>query len=406
MKTVTASSAGLRLALAGALCALGALLAGCGTAPVSRQDAAPAVAVQPQVAAPAEAAVAPAAPEQGGAASPDKDGPPLLAEIPPNLAQTPDAVPRLEAKTDTGNPESYSVEGEKYKVLSDSRGFRQKGYASWYGRKFQGKRTSSGESYDMFKMTAAHKTLPIPCYVRVTNVANGRSVVVRVNDRGPFRKDRVIDLSYTAALKLAILGNGSTPVEIAALEPAPLTVPTTLLAQAGKPAPARSPAAAAPAVAAAKPGPKPVVGPAVVPAAAPVPSPATAPAPVMVASAAPPPAVTASPAATSAPAAAAAAGAGEPLRIASMSATPDPPAPAASGPHFLQAGLFSDPINAVTMREQLNGMGIANVLLKSEARGAAFVHRVLIGPFADSQTLDLARKRLTEVQMAAVPVIN
>ncbi|HWP94981.1 MAG TPA: septal ring lytic transglycosylase RlpA family protein [Gammaproteobacteria bacterium] len=131
----------------------------------------------------------------------------------------PDAVPRPEPLSRYGNPESYVVFGERYEVLRDARGYVERGIASWYGEKFHGARTSSGEPYDMYAMTAAHKTLPLPSYVRVTNLENGRSVVVRVNDRGPFKDNRLIDLSYAAALKLDIVRRGTGLVEVRALDP-------------------------------------------------------------------------------------------------------------------------------------------------------------------------------------------
>jgi len=120
-------------------------------------------------------------------------------------------------KSKTGNPSSYVVAGKRYYVLNSSDGFRQRGIASWYGKKFHGRKTSSGEVYDMYAMTAAHKTLPIPVYVRVKNLSNGRSIIVKVNDRGPFIEGRIIDLSYTAAQKLDITAEGTARVEIATL---------------------------------------------------------------------------------------------------------------------------------------------------------------------------------------------
>lgn len=130
----------------------------------------------------------------------------------------PDAVPRAEPRSRYGNPASYAVFGKTYKVLESADDFRERGRASWYGTKFHGRRTSSGEPYDMYAMTAAHKTLPLPTYVRVTNLENSRSIVVRVNDRGPFHDGRIIDLSYAAALKLGVVGKGTAPVEIVALQ--------------------------------------------------------------------------------------------------------------------------------------------------------------------------------------------
>ena len=128
--------------------------------------------------------------------------------------EIPDAVPKNETKSKYGNPDSYEVFGKRYYVMDSSAGFKQKGLASWYGTKFHGQRASSGETYDMYAMTAAHKTLPIPCYVEVKNLSNGRTAVVKVNDRGPFHEGRIIDLSYAAATKLGVVATGTAPVEI------------------------------------------------------------------------------------------------------------------------------------------------------------------------------------------------
>ena len=139
------------------------------------------------------------------------DGPPQA--VPENLDRVPDAVPRTEPPHRYAN-RPYTVFGETYTPVVDTQPFKQRGVASWYGRKFQGQKTASGEPYDMFKMTAAHKTLPIPSYVKVTNLANGKSVVVRINDRGPFHSNRIIDLSYAAASRLGLAAKGSGMVEI------------------------------------------------------------------------------------------------------------------------------------------------------------------------------------------------
>jgi rare lipoprotein A len=117
-----------------------------------------------------------------------------------------------------GNPSSYDVLGEHYEVLRDNRGYRETGIASWYGPGFNGKRASAGEAYDMNAMTAAHKTLRIPCYVEVSNLQNGRKAVVRVNDRGPFHENRIIDLSHAAAEKLGVIGTGTAMVEVRVVE--------------------------------------------------------------------------------------------------------------------------------------------------------------------------------------------
>ncbi len=159
-------------------------------------------------------------------AKPTSDAP----QPPRRLDAIPDAVPRKEPRSRYGNPETYVVFGRTYRVKSSARGHFERGTASWYGPGFHAERTSSGEPYDMYAMTAAHKTLPIPAYVRVTNIDNGRSVVVRVNDRGPFVGDRIIDLSYTAAWKLDMIRKGTAPVEIRVIEPGeelPSTPPST-----------------------------------------------------------------------------------------------------------------------------------------------------------------------------------
>jgi rare lipoprotein A len=133
---------------------------------------------------------------------------------PLDLDNIPDAVPRAEPRSARGNPPYYDVFGQRYAVLPSSEGFVERGVASWYGPNFHGKSTSSGEPYDMYAMTAAHRTLPLPCYARVTNLSNGRSVVVRINDRGPFASNRIIDLSYTAAAKLDMIRPGTAFVEL------------------------------------------------------------------------------------------------------------------------------------------------------------------------------------------------
>jgi len=149
-----------------------------------------------------------------------KTPPPITLPTPPrDLDSIPDAVPRAEPRSRYGNPESYVVFGQTYRVQKSARGHVERGLASWYGPGFHAERTSSGEPYDMYAMTAAHKTLPIPAYVRVTHLENGRSVVVKVNDRGPFVGDRIIDLSYTAAHKLGMIRSGTAPVEIRVLDP-------------------------------------------------------------------------------------------------------------------------------------------------------------------------------------------
>ena len=162
-----------------ALCAgLAALLAACGTAPPAPSDA-------------------------------DGPGP----RPPRDLMRVPDAIPRIEPIRDGGPNKPYEVLGMAFVPMRSDRAYTERGLASWYGRKFHGRPTASGEAYDMYAMTAAHPTMPIPSYARVRNPANGREVIVRINDRGPFHRGRVIDLSYTAALKLDLL-RAVAPVEV------------------------------------------------------------------------------------------------------------------------------------------------------------------------------------------------
>ncbi len=151
-----------------------------------------------------------------------------MVQIPPRnsappapsaLLDVPDAVPRLEPRSIYGNPPYYEVFGKRYYVMASSVGYVERGVASWYGPGFHKELTSVREPYDMYGMTAAHKTLPLPAYVRVTNLQNGRSCVVRVNDRGPFVGNRIIDLSYTAAAKLDMLRDGTAMVEVRTLQP-------------------------------------------------------------------------------------------------------------------------------------------------------------------------------------------
>jgi rare lipoprotein A len=141
------------------------------------------------------------------------------APTPAEIAAIPDAVPRIEPRSRNGNPPFYNVLGRHYTLLATPEGYVERGVASWYGPGFHGVSTSLGEPYDMYAMTAAHKTLPIPCYARVTNLANGHSVVVRINDRGPFVANRLIDLSYTAAAKLDMMRQGTAMVEVRVITP-------------------------------------------------------------------------------------------------------------------------------------------------------------------------------------------
>jgi rare lipoprotein A len=188
-------------------------LAGCASTP-EQQPQSPVPEARPQPEAKRPSAEVPQPSAKGGYYK--DDGP---DEKPPaNLASIPDAVPRTEPLHRYAN-RPYTVFGKAYSPVASRQPYKERGMASWYGKKFHGQKTSSGEAYDMYAMSAAHKTLPIPSYARVTNVKNGRSVVVRVNDRGPFHSDRIIDLSYAAAYKLGYIGAGSAMVEVESVEP-------------------------------------------------------------------------------------------------------------------------------------------------------------------------------------------
>jgi rare lipoprotein A len=161
-----------------------------------------------------------------------KDGTPLALRDPNNIA---DAVPRRDTITGAGNRSPYTVLGETYNLMPSGRGFKQRGIGSWYGTKFHGRKTANGEDYDVYSMTAAHKTLPIPCYVRVTNLENGRKAVVRVNDRGPFLHDRIIDLSYAAATKLGYANKGTALLELEYIDTNNIVGPTFAVASVPTP---------------------------------------------------------------------------------------------------------------------------------------------------------------------------
>jgi rare lipoprotein A len=245
------------------------------------------------------------------------------AESPPAAQSVPDAVPRIERHSRKGNPPFYDVFGKRYFVLSSSVGYVERGVASWYGPGFHRVRTSTGEIYDMYAMTAAHKTLPLPAHVRVTNLQNGRSVVVRVNDRGPFVGNRIIDLSYTAASKLDMLRNGTAMVEVRSLDAAP-----TLNAAAAATVTATPTATAT------------------------IDSPVTA---------------------------AASATAAAPLADSSVEAAE--PAPASvPGNLFIQAGAFSDPKNAEHLVEKLRGGGYGKIFVRDNEIAGRRMYRVRIGP--------------------------
>lgn len=174
-----------------------ALLAGCASSPSPVGSRGPGAAVRPV---------------DAGVRQTDRDGAP--SDAPPNLAALPDPVPQIEPIKASGPNKPYVVLGQAYEPVAADVSWNERGVASWYGTKFHGRRTASGEMFSMYGLTAAHRTLPIPSYARVRNVRNGKETIVRVNDRGPFHSSRVIDLSYAAAVKLGIVSLGSAEVEI------------------------------------------------------------------------------------------------------------------------------------------------------------------------------------------------
>jgi rare lipoprotein A len=269
--------------------------------------------------------------------SPSATPQPQPTERPPPPDSVPDMVPRSEPRSRNGNPPFYDVLGKRYFVLSSSVGYVERGVASWYGPGFHKVRTSTGEPYDMYAMTAAHKTLPLPAYVRVTNLQNGRSIVVRVNDRGPFVGNRIIDLSYTAATKLDMLRNGTAMVEVRSLEPASGEIPLA--------APAAAPLNAAPLNAT----------------------------PIIAGSGAPP--------------------APSPAGSPPLNAAADPAAGAASvvpvpRALYIQAGAFSDPKNAERLMEKLRGGAYGKVFVRDNEIAGRRMYRVRIGPVASVAEFD------------------
>jgi rare lipoprotein A len=248
-------------------------------------------------------------------------------------------VPRIEPRSRNGNPPFYDVMGKRYFVLSSSVGYVERGVASWYGPGFHKVRTSTGEPYDMYAMTAAHKTLPLPAYVRVSNLQNGRSIVVRVNDRGPFVGNRIIDLSYTAASKLDMLRNGTAMVEVRTIEPGSVGAPLTASVATPSAAPSTAPSAA--------------------------PSAAPLTATPLTAAEATPPAPTES---AAAPDSASDSSAGGVSNVAVPRAL------------FIQAGAFSDPKNAERLVEKLRGGGYGKVFVRDNEIAGRRMYRVRIGP--------------------------
>ena len=266
--------------------------------------------------------------------------PPAPAAAPPAV---PEAAPRAEARSRHGNPPFYDVFGKRYYVLSSSAAYVERGVASWYGPGFHKVRTATGEQYDMYGMTAAHKTLPLPAYVRVTNLQNGRSVVVRVNDRGPLVGNRIIDLSYTAASRLDMLRNGTAMVEVRALDfPATTPDPGAPLLSAAPASPSSGQAGVAASAGAASAG-------------------------------------TASPGTASAATATSGAGTVEPGSA---------PTSAVRTVLFVQAGAFADPANAERLAAKLRGGGYGKIFVRDDLIAGRKMFRVRIGPVPDVPEFD------------------
>jgi rare lipoprotein A len=294
----------------------------------------------------------------------------------------PDAIPRAEPRSVYGNPPFYDVFGKRYYVMASSVGYVERGVASWYGPGFHKERTSVGEPYDMYGMTAAHKTLPLPAYVRVTNLQNGRSCVVRVNDRGPFVGNRIIDLSYTAAAKLDMLRDGTAMVEVRALQPLDPALDSHLTVASVGALPLASPPAAPPAVA-------PLTSPPMAP-------PAVAPLTIQPMA---PPAVAPLTSQPMAPPAVA------PLTsqpMAHPAALPPVinPAPVTSAPVrtlFVQAGAFAAPDNAQRLADKLRAAGYTQVFVRDDLIAGRKLYRVRIGPIPDVPEFDRIVAALEQV---------
>jgi len=329
-----------------------------------------------------------------------EDGPP--EHVPPNLLATPDAIPRDEPPNPYAN-RPYVALGRTYVPDLSNAPFHQRGIASWYGRQFQGNRTASGEHYDMFAMTAAHPTLPIPSYARVTNTHDGRSVIVRINDRGPFLRDRIIDLSYVAAARLGIAGPGSGEVKVERIvstqiaRAAPSSPPsTTQIAHGASPSLPSSPAPVGEGSRPSLPSPAPVGEGSGVR----VPAPDAA-----VALAVPSPGSASQPRALPAPAVESIAS--------SAAAGPSPPArPAAAGARWsVQLGAFAVAMNAEALRDRLalllgspEASALPAELRVPRIERAAGLDRVLIGDAAD-HAVAVQWSRLLERYLARPTVL-
>ncbi|WP_081624472.1 septal ring lytic transglycosylase RlpA family protein [Thioalkalivibrio sp. AKL7] len=269
------------------------------------------------------------------------DSYPDAADVPQDLALIPEPEPRNEPPSRYGNPSEYEVFGQRYRTLRTSDGFEEEGIASWYGTKFHGRRTSSGEPYDMYAMTAAHKSLPLPSYVEVTNLENNKQVVVRVNDRGPFVDGRIIDLSYAAAHRIDMTDAGVARVRVRSVGPGDTESDDRVAA-----APAAGPGVDVAAV----------TSPERVAERAPEPLPETA-------------------------------DSGMPAAVSNGEG--------AGGGRFVQVGAFSERQSAEQVREDLRALGFDPVRISTLGRDdGADLHRVRIGPLADGDEVRAITDRL------------
>ncbi|MFL6710531.1 MAG: septal ring lytic transglycosylase RlpA family protein [Massilia sp.] len=346
----------MRGARTAAVFASAALLAGCASDSLVKMSPFPAPKTPPAKHGALDARLPAAGSGKGGYYLDDGPG----ENIPPGLYDLPDPIVKNEALSKYGN-RPYVVFGKTYTPINPEAGFVQRGVASWYGKKFHGQRTSSGELYDMYQLSAAHPTLPIPSFARVTSLESGKSVVVRVNDRGPFHSNRVIDVSYTAALKLGLLGKGSHEVEIERLLPDdPARIATVRRNTPPAPAPvlvAASPPSQAAAFVAAAAGTSMVT------------------APVEMAAYKP--------------------------DVQAAATHPDAPAPVLVDGFYLQLGAFSRASSAAEVRSRVLATGMVSMV---EIVPTGSLHRLFGGPFA---TRDEALKAAAALppQLAIKPIV-
>ncbi len=321
----------------------------------------------------------------------------------------PDAVVRAEPKSPYGNPVSYIIDNRRYHPLDNAKGFIESGIASWYGSKFHGRRTSSGEVFDAWKMTAAHKTLPLPSYVSVQDIETGKKIVVRVNDRGPFHPDRIIDLSYVAAAKLGIAEKGTGLVEIRVLEPKdpppsnrspdkPST--TTNVAKAGARISAKAPASVAASVPISAPA-SPSSSSAIQKESLPLQSSSSS-----SASASSPPSPPPSNPPASLPS--------KPMASAEVSAVKPASAEANTGSSlkkairgvFLQLASFRRQANAARLRDRLVGMSVESVQMKEVRHRGQRYYRVRVGPLPSRQSANEVADSLKSLGLGAPLIVS